>query len=149
MGILMIYISVDVGDIGSNYRRQRQYSGGITSIPSFFEYESLLGRGREYMCVGVNVRKEGQHSLYLLSKYIHFLHSTKQIALFVMEKFNRGCTKDLLYRGIGGKVSNQILTKFGRSKLRSPYKRYLACEYYNDIYKTINPNGSHDCIWRS
>jgi hypothetical protein len=81
MGILMIYISVDVGDIGSNYRRQRQYSGGITSIPSFFEYESLLGRGREYMYVGVNVRKEGHHSLHLLFKYIHFLHPNETICI--------------------------------------------------------------------
>jgi hypothetical protein len=82
MGILMVYISVDVGDIGSNYQRQRQYSGGITSIPSFFEYElPVMQRESICRCVGGELRKEGQHSLYLLSKYIHFLHSNETICI--------------------------------------------------------------------
>jgi hypothetical protein len=56
----MIYIFVDVGDIGSSYRLKRQYSGYI-SIPSFFGYElPVMQRRREYMCGGgMNVRKGG------------------------------------------------------------------------------------------
>ena len=54
---------------------------GITSITSFFEYELPVMRGRVYVCVGLNVRKEGQHSLCLLSKYIHFLHPNETICI--------------------------------------------------------------------
>jgi hypothetical protein len=71
----MIYIFVDAGYIGSNYRRQRHI--WQVYYPKLFGYELAVHAASMWGC---DVEKGVSIILYLLSKYMCFLQLARQFA---------------------------------------------------------------------